>query len=142
MHGPSIRALENKRRTLYLMTIRSDRSNYRMLFDAADPVGVAEQRNVSTVAPQALFLLNHPLILEKATALAERLQSEQTPSDEKKVKWLYETLYGRPPIAKELKIARSALAAARAESNETNEVAAWTRYCQALLCGNEFIYID
>src|SRR5438105_3673908 len=34
MSGSAIRELNNHRRTIYLMTIRSDRSNYRMLFDA------------------------------------------------------------------------------------------------------------
>src|SRR5207302_3269319 len=44
MGGPAIRELDNRRRTLYLMTIRSDRNNYRMLFDAADPVGIVAKR--------------------------------------------------------------------------------------------------
>ena len=42
------------------MTVRSDRTGYRMLFDAADPTAIMDRRIDSTVAPPALFLMNHP----------------------------------------------------------------------------------
>ena len=44
------------------MTIRSDRSSFGPLFDAADSTAMVDRRVVSTVAPQALFLLNHPFV--------------------------------------------------------------------------------
>ena len=47
------------------MTIRSDRADYRSLFDAADPTGIVDKRIDSTVAPQALFLMNNPFALKK-----------------------------------------------------------------------------
>ena len=37
MGGPAVRDFASPRRTLYLMTIRSDRSGYGPLFDTADP---------------------------------------------------------------------------------------------------------
>ena len=37
------------------------------VFDFADPSMVTGRRNVSTVAPQALFLMNHPFVI---TAIA------------------------------------------------------------------------
>ena len=136
--GPAIRDLNNSRRTIYLMTIRSDRSNYRALFDAADPNSIVEQRVVSTVAPQALFLLNHPFALEQTkqiAALAENASSD----DRKRIQWLYQTLYGRPPTSAETKLGVAALDAARGRGDEA---VAWEQYCQALLCANEFVYVD
>src|SRR6185295_12657253 len=53
MGGTAINDLNTKRRTLYVMTIRSDKSNYRSLFDAPDAQTMAEKRVDSTVAPQA-----------------------------------------------------------------------------------------
>ena len=50
--GPSIRDLSIHRRTLYVMTVRSDRATYQFLFDAADPNVIVEKRLDSTVAPQ------------------------------------------------------------------------------------------
>ena len=67
------------------MTIRSDRTGFGPLFDAADRTAPVEKRTVSTVAPQALFLLNHPFVedagrrrsptgsMAKADADADRL---------------------------------------------------------------------
>ena len=45
MGGPSIRDLNTLRRTLYVMTIRSDRATYQFLFDAADPNAIVEKRD-------------------------------------------------------------------------------------------------
>ena len=55
------------------MTIRSDRSGFGPLFDTADSTAPVDRRTVSTVAPQALFLMNNPFILEQTKALAKRI---------------------------------------------------------------------
>jgi hypothetical protein len=133
MGGPAFRELNVPRRTLYLMTIRSDRSNFRMLFDAADPTGIVDQRNDSTVAPQALFLMNNPFVLDRAKALADRVMKEGPPDDRARIDWLYRLLYSRPTTDRETEIGMSVIRAG-GES--------WQRYCQVLLCANEFVYVD
>lgn len=136
--GPAIRDLNNRRRTLYLMTIRSERSNYQALFDAADPSSIVEQRIVSTVAPQALFLMNHPFALAQAKALAKRLGKLDQLDNRKKIEWLYQNLYGRPPRKDEITIGLSVLNSVGAQSSESARL----EYCQVLLCANEFVYVD
>ena len=133
MGGPAFRDLNTPRRTLYLMTIRSDRSNFRMLFDAADPTGIVDQRNDSTVAPQALFLMNNPFVLDRAMALADRVTKQGPPDDRGKIDWLYRLLYSRPANEQESEIGQGVVRAG-GES--------WQRYCQVLLCANEFVYVD
>jgi hypothetical protein len=129
--------LDSPRRTLYVRTIRSDRSNYRALFDAADPQSVTEKRIESTVAPQSLFLLNSPFATGRAVALAERVEKE--PGDDRaKIEWLYRRLYSRPPEEAETAIGLEAMKQARAE----NAGDAWAPYCQVLLSANEFVYVD
>jgi len=49
MGGPAYRDLATPRRTLYLMTIRSDRTGFGPLFDVADPTAPVDKRTVSTV---------------------------------------------------------------------------------------------
>lgn len=147
LRGPALRDLSNRRRTLYLMTIRSDRSNYRMLFDAADPVSVVEGRMNTTVAPQALFLLNNPFVLDQVKLLAERVRRQRAGDDRGKIEWLYGHLYGRPPSPRELEIGLAALQrgrdAARAGSQRPDAAElAWEEYCQVLVCANEFVYVD
>jgi hypothetical protein len=140
MGGPSIRDLNSLRRTLYVMTIRSDRATYQFLFDAADPNAIVEKRIDSTVAPQALFLLNNPFVLAQIKGLAQRVLKEAPDDDAKRVQWLYELLYARPAGQQELQLGLSALSQSRTETKD-NE-AAWEQYCQVLLCANEFVYVD
>jgi hypothetical protein len=130
--GPAVRDLNTPRRTLYVMTVRSDRATYQSLFDAADPTTIIEKRTVSTVAPQALFLLNHPFALDQAKALAARSAGHD--SVDQRVAWLYQALYARLPAPRERELA--------AELLPSREATAWERYCHILLCANEFIYID
>ncbi|MEO7299981.1 MAG: DUF1549 and DUF1553 domain-containing protein [Verrucomicrobiota bacterium] len=144
MGGPSIRDFSTNRRTLYITTIRSDRATYQFLFDAADPNAIVEKRLDSTVSPQALFLLNHPFVMAQTKTLAERVGKLEKTDESKKIQWLYENLYGRPPSSQEIKIGGTTLAQARVEENgkSDSEKMAWEEYCQVLLCANEFIYVD
>jgi hypothetical protein len=123
--GPGARAFETPRRTLYIMSVRSERATFQCLFDAADATTIAEKRNESTVAPQALFLMNHPFALEQADALARR-----TPEKDK-IPWLYQVLFGRAPTDIEVRL-----------GFEAAERSSWADYCHALLCANEFVYVD
>ena len=134
--GAAINDLNTKRRTLYVMTIRSDKSNYRSLFDAPDAQTIAEKRIDSTVAPQALFLLNSPFALAQAKALAERVFKREAKDNSERIKWLYVLLYGREPKTKELEIGLKTIV------DDQNHEAAWERYCQVLLCANEFVFVD
>jgi len=137
--GKAIKELDTPRRTLYVMTIRSDRSNYRALFDAADPAAIVEKRIESTVAPQSLFLLNSSFALMQTKALAELALKQPNLDDAGRIDWLYARLYARQAKPEEkalgLQVVREAQAGADA-------AAAWEQYCQVLLCANEFIYVD
>ena len=137
VRGPAVRDLGTPRRTLYVMTIRSDRSNYRMLFDAADPTAMIDKRIDSTVAPQALFLLNNPFMLARTRALAGRALKQELPDDGARVDWLYQTLFGRPATEAERGVAMRLLHHGGADARS-----AWEAYCQVLLCTNEFVYVD
>ena len=131
MGGLASLDVNTPRRTLYLMTVRSDRSNYRTLFDAADASAIIDQRVESTVAPQALYLMNNPYVGTQAEALAKLTNSQTQLDDRHRIDWLYQRLYGRPAEAKEIDIGLQAAADD-----------GWAAYCQILICANEFIYID
>jgi hypothetical protein len=133
--GPSGDDLTILRRSLYVQTARWDRSNYATLFDAANPDASAEKRNVSTVAPQSLFLLNDNFALAQAQHLAERLIRE-VPSDETaRIRQAYQLLFGRPAGAEEIDLSRQILAQSAGQ-------AAWVDLAHVLLCSNEFVYLD
>jgi hypothetical protein len=133
--GPATRDFVSPRRTLYLMTVRSDRTGFAPLFDVADSTAPVEERTVSTVAPQALFVLNHPFILEQTRLLAARVLAAGR-TDAERIDRAYRLLYGRPPLPEELRLGLEYLAAGASAGR------AWEEYCQVLLCANEFIYVD
>jgi len=127
--GKSVRDLLAPRRTLYLTTIRNDRTSYQALFDGADPTAIVEQRTEATVAPQSLFLLNHPFTLAQAEALAAAA-AQAAAEPRERVRWLWLRLFQHEPSPENAALAERALAA--------DAVA----LCQMLLCSNEFAYVD
>ena len=134
--GPSMRELDSPRRTLYLTTVRSDRTSYQMLFDGADPSTIVERRNDSIVAPQSLWLLNQPLVLAQAQALAARMSREAPADVAGRVDWLARHLFARPATAAETALVTETIARA------ADPAKAWEQVCHALLCSNEFAFVD
>src|SRR5205823_7372896 len=98
--GPAVRDFAGPRRTVYLMTVRSDRSGFGPLFDSADSTAPVDRRTVSTVAPQALFLMNHPFVKARAKGFAVRVLSAGG-TDADKLDRAHRIAFGRPPTEKE-----------------------------------------
>jgi hypothetical protein len=138
--GPASDDLAIARRSLYVQTARWDRGSFAMLFDAANPDASDEKRNVSTVAPQALFLLNDSFTQGQAGHLAERLIRDvpgDSPNFEtKRIQLAYDLLFSRPPTIDELSVSRQLL------GQTPPSDAAWADLAHVLLCSNEFVYID
>jgi len=124
--------------------VRSDRAGWRVLFDGADPTAIVDVRTQSTVAPQALWLMNDEFVLARAAALAERVRREGA-DDAARIARLFELLFTRAPDAREREIASGLLARARAaatNAGERAEVDAWEELAHVLLCSNEFFFVD
>ncbi len=140
--GPASGNLAIPRRSLYVQTARWDRSSFATLFDAANPDASDEKRNVSTVAPQSLFLLNNSFTLDQARHLAQRLLRDvtgDTPNVEtSRIEHAYRLLFSRLPSDEEIAIAGQLVSSSGQPSTE----AGWTDLAHVLLCSNEFIYID
>jgi hypothetical protein len=136
--GPAGDDFTIRRRSLYVQTARWQRDSYANLFDAANPDSSTEKRVTSTVAPQALLLLNHPWMLEQARHLAERLIREVPDDDSLRLERAYELLFGRRPREEERTIAQSIIAGA----DSTDPCSAWVSLAHVLLCTNEMIYTD
>ena len=136
--GPAFTDVTTPRRSLYLMAARTGAktSDFGALFDAADCCSIVEARKESTVAPQALFLLNDPFVLDLADALAARVIAELPEGDlQPRVERLHGLLFGRLPTAEELAIAEQFLTASA-------DGEGWARLCHLLLCTNEFVHVD
>src|SRR5262249_41411320 len=99
------------RRSVYLPAFRNAMPELLEAFDMADPSVVTGRRNVSTVAPHALFLLNHPFVVEQARHAAARLL-DTDPTDDARVVRAYRLCLGRDPTPGERRVALKAVAAA------------------------------
>ena len=136
--GPAGADVGALRRSLYVQTARWDRSNFATLFDAANPDASVEKRTVSTVAPQALLMLNNNFVQGQAAELSKRLLREAPGDEAARIQWAYQWLFARPARAEELAIAQQLLA----KSGESKPENAWRDFAHVLLCSNEFIYVD
>jgi cytochrome c553 len=136
--GPATHDLSVPTRSLYVQTARWDRSNFATLFDAANPDAAVEKRDVSTVAPQALFLLNHDFVIGQAKHLADRATRDEPTDADARIQRLFRLTFTRAATADEVKIARALLSAPRAGGANL----AWRDLAHVLLLSNEFIYLD
>ena len=127
------------RRSVYVPVFRNALPEIFELFDFADPSMVTGQRNESTIAPQALFFLNHPFVLEQAGLAAKRILS-RAGSDEARLQEFYLAALGRTPTARESALARDFLAEAGA--NEFGPEQAWAELCQAVFASMDFRHVD
>ena len=101
------------------------------------------------VPAQGLFLLNSPVILESAAALAARLETDRgLPTDAARVEHLYLRLVARRPSAVEQERSVRFVAAFSDELQESGTAPAeatreaWTRLCHTLLISNEFLVVE
>src|SRR5262249_52330814 len=136
--GPSVRDTLSSgpaRRTLYGFLDRLNVPGLYRTFDFPMPDAMSPQRDTTTVAPQALFLMNNPFVLECARRLVQRPEVAAEKEWSARVERLYQSLYGRTPTSKELSLAVEFVR----EGN--GSLAEWERFAQALLVGNEFAFL-
>ncbi|MBC8115489.1 MAG: PSD1 domain-containing protein [Candidatus Saccharimonas sp.] len=125
---------ESTRRALYLPLIRNHLYDLLEQFDYPDPTVPTGSRNSTVVAPQALILLNAPVVREAAERLARKLLAG-TGDDRVLVEQAYVALYARPPTEQE---ATRAIGFVKGRSDRHE---AWTLLCHTLLAANEFLYL-
>ena len=71
--GPGTLDPNMKRRSIYFFVKRSQLIPSLVLFDGPDALQGAEQRNTTTIAPQALLLMNNAQVRICAESLAKRV---------------------------------------------------------------------
>ena len=123
-------------RSVYLPVFRNSLPDIFDVFDFADPSTVYGNRNASTVAPQALYLLNNPFPIEQAKLTAARLLAEKHASNEDRLNRAYRLALGRLPTDGERSIGLRFVSAAK----EPHE--AWAALFQALFASADFRYAD
>ncbi len=138
MGGPAVELLKPgfvPRRTLYGFINRMDVDPLLTTFDFPNPAATSGQRETTTVAPQSLYLMNNAFVEEAARRLVQRAEVAGAAATEERLQRLYALLFARPASSQEMELAQEFL-------GEAVNLEKWTRYAQALLMGNEFVFLD
>jgi hypothetical protein len=107
-------------------------------FDFPDPSSVVGRRNRSTVAPQALYMMNSPFVRQQAIAAAKRLLAEGPEIDNLAITVAFRQTLGRMPTTAENTLAKQVLATGASATEEQ----AWTDLYQILFASLDFRYCD
>jgi hypothetical protein len=118
------------RRSVYVYRRRSLGFPFFDTFDLPDQNQTAAARNVSTVATQALTLMNNEFVLSQADLFADRLAHEAPDDLDTQIDLAYQIALSRSPSAEETTVAKS-LVGDGSLSDLTN----------VILNLNEFLYL-
>ena len=129
------------RRSVYLTVKRGQLIEMLQLFDAPDAMQSIGARETSTVAPQALAMLNSPTVRNWAIDLAKRAKPSADTTLDQAIENAYQISYARPPSAEE-STAMKSFVERQSKAREANAETAFQDFCHLLLCANEFIYVD
>ena len=109
------------------------------VFDFPHPSDITGARPNTTVATQALFLLNAPFVKQQAARLAERLKKDEPEDERTRINRLYLLTISRPATSDEVTAALTFLDQCT-EDLKGDRPAAWTQLCHAVLGSNSFLF--
>ncbi|MCC6489705.1 MAG: PSD1 domain-containing protein [Candidatus Hydrogenedentes bacterium] len=136
----------HQRRSIYFFVKRSKLVPMMTLFDAPDATQGMGERPATTIAPQALLMMNNALVRQCASALAQRVCPQETAAPEEAVRHAYRLTLGRAPAegetAEALAFLQDQEKSYANDGSQNAKGAALVDFCQMLLSLNEFVYVD
>ncbi len=138
------------RRSLYLPVVRNNVYDLFQLLDYPDAAIPSGDRATTTVAPQALLMMNSEFVMQTADRLADSLLAATSdPASRVREMWL--RAYGRPATDAEVADTLAYLGRLQQALTQQGERAggagvpverqAWQVLCHTTLAANEFIYL-
>ena len=134
-------------RSAYLPIVRGMVPEFLSLFDVADAELVTGQRDVTTIAPQALYMMNNSLVLQQAEKTASNLLSDsRLTGDTDRVDYAFRLLLGHLPDARQktevLKFINEYQTMFPSNMKpDQRRLEAWTSVCQTLMASAEFRFV-
>ncbi len=146
IYGPGTLDEGMKRRSIYFTVKRSKLITMMAVFDAPEALGGVSQRPTSTVAPQALLLMNNPHVRGYARSMAQHLAPDAKKSMDDAVKAGYLRALGRPATATEqadsVAFVKGQMDSYQKAGKAEGQELALADFCQVLFCLNEFVYVE
>jgi hypothetical protein len=122
---------EQYARSVFQVQKRTVKVPFMETFDLPENMVACSRRNVSTVPPQALTLLNSPLAVDAAKAFAERLKTLAGDDDAEQVRQAFRLALARQPTEEE-----------HAACLHLVRTQGLVQLCRVVLNLNEFVYVD
>src|SRR5207244_4977445 len=111
-----------------------------VVFDAPEALSGIGERPTTTIAPQALYLMNNPHVRGYARGFARRIAPDAKTPIEEAVRMGYQVALGRAPTAAELGDSMTFVKVQAADYEAAKKVdtceLALTDFCQTLMCLN------
>jgi mono/diheme cytochrome c family protein len=137
-----------RRRSIYMFHKRVVQSPLMQAFDGPDAQASCGRRENTTVAPQALALLNDRFVRTRAINFADRVAKEAGTDPAAQARFAWRLGLGREPSGSELESGIAFISAqlqeraSRQGDEKTMQQLALADFCQAIFTLNEFIYVD
>ena len=133
-----------KRRSIYGYINRFNLDPTLRAFDFPSAMQSAATREESIVAPQALFTMNSPFVIERSSAITQTKGFQTCSTDEARADFLFHQIFQRAPYPGER---MRALRLVKQQTRFYNDREAkfpspWPLVAQALYMSNEFQYLD
>ena len=139
-------APETRRRTIYMFHKRVVQYPLMQAFDAPDAQQSCGRRMNTTVAPQALAILNDPFVRLRASDLAKRIRDLVGDKRGAQVNLAFLLALSREPEHEErlhaIRFIEQQVEVRRQRGESNGELVALTDFCHSLYGLNEFIYVD
>ncbi len=138
--------MKMNRRSIYFFVKRSQLIPMLSLFDSPDTLQDLAQRSNTTIAPQALLMMNSPIVRGYAEGLASKATGQTGSTVDAQVRGVYRECFSREPSVEEIAVAREFIgqqqvdyvAIGKANAAEL----AIVDWCQAMISLNEFVFVD
>ena len=144
MGGPNLKkgtkieydyGFDSTRRSVYVPVFRNTLPELFEAFDFSDPNIQNGKRSTSTIATQALLMMNHPKVLERSRAAAEQLLANEAIAPQDRVSWCYRQTLGYEPDDGQLEIANRFV-------GDSSDPQRWALLFQALFQSLDFRYVN
>ncbi|MBM3738549.1 MAG: DUF1553 domain-containing protein [Acidobacteria bacterium] len=132
---------DQNRRGVYVLVRRNSRFPLFDIFDGADPSVSCPERDVTTVAPQALWLMNNSVPFQQAQHLARRVAHEVGTNPAARVEQAWRFALQRMPSPEEKRQALELLASLEGLDGSASQPAL-EKLCLAIFNLSEFIFVD
>ena len=140
-------ASDDTKRSVYLPIVRGYVPEILKVFDFPEPSMIYGNRDVTTVATQALYMMNSDFVTAQAEAFADRLLADEDSNDKARVDQAWQIALARLPSEVErndalIFIQQTSASFETSESENVRQKKAWTSLAQSLFASAEFRYVE